>query len=230
MAAEKPAKGEPALMKDLFFDPPEATGGKWRRKICEGALTWRGPKYGYSIFVQHMTGTHSATWRRGLDELKSNKGGDGSLDGYVRRAASDEAMNLFNWIDWVVFESLPFSAVENPRMRKYSSLQPIAAKTLTKSMELLSQRALGKLKDYAPDSNVYLKFDSWSCDEEHYTAVSLSWSVGKGEREARYVVASLIFQRIWRRLKTLKTTKRTLRATENDETITSSAEDTATIS
>ena len=157
MAAEKPAKGEPALMKEHFFHPPETADGKWRRKICEGALTWRGPKYGYSIFVQHMTGTHSATWRRDLDELKSNKGGDGSLDGYIRRAASDKAMNLFNWIDWVVFENLPFSAVENPRMRRHSSLQPIAAKTLTKSMELLSQRALGKLKDYAPDSNVHLK-------------------------------------------------------------------------
>ena len=77
MAAEKPTKGEPALIKERFFHPPETADGKWRCKICEGALTWRGPKYGYSIFVQHMTGTHSATWRRDLDELKSNKGGDG---------------------------------------------------------------------------------------------------------------------------------------------------------
>ena len=109
-----------------------------------------------------MKGSHSSTWRRDLDELKSNNARNCSLDGYVRRTVSDKAINLFNWVDWVVFESLPFSAVENPRMRKYSSLQPIAAKTLTKSMELLSQRALGKLKDYVPDSNVYLKFDSWS--------------------------------------------------------------------
>ena len=56
MAVEKPAKGEPALMKDLFFDPPEATGGKWKCKLCEGALTWRGSNSGYSAFVQHMKG------------------------------------------------------------------------------------------------------------------------------------------------------------------------------
>ena len=62
-------------------------------------------------------------------------------------------------------------------MRKYSSLVPITTDTLMKYMELLNQRVLGKLKDYVPDSNVYLKFDSWSCDDEHYTAVNLSWSL-----------------------------------------------------
>ena len=155
MAAEKPAKGEPALMKDLFFDPPEATGGKWKCKLCEGALTWRGSNSGYSVFVQHMKGSHSSTWRRDLDELKSNNARNGNLDGYVRRTVSDKAINLFNWIDWVVFEDLPFSAVENPRMRKYSSLQPITTDTLMKYMELLNQRVLGKLKDYVPDSNVW---------------------------------------------------------------------------
>ena len=99
MAAEKPAKGEPALMKDLFFDPPEATGGKWKCKFCEGALTWRGSNSGYSAFVQHMKGSHSSTWRRDLDELKSNNARNGNLDGYVRRTVSDKAINLFNWID-----------------------------------------------------------------------------------------------------------------------------------
>ena len=107
MAAEKPAKGEPALMKDLFFDPPEATGGKWKCKLCEGALTWRGSNSGYSAFVQHMKGSHSSTWRRDLDELKSNNARNGNLDGYVRRTVSDKAINLFNWIDWMVFENLP---------------------------------------------------------------------------------------------------------------------------
>ena len=108
-------------MKDLFFDPPEATGGKWKCKLCEGALTWRGSNSGYSAFVQHMKGSHSSTWRRDLDELKSNNARNGNLDGYVRRTVSDKAINLFNWIDWVVFEDLPFSAVENPRMRKCST-------------------------------------------------------------------------------------------------------------
>jgi hypothetical protein len=42
MAAEKPAKGEPALIKEYFFNPPESTDGKWKCKLCEGALTWRG--------------------------------------------------------------------------------------------------------------------------------------------------------------------------------------------
>ena len=47
-----------------------------------------------------------------MDELKSNNARNGNLDGYVRRTVSDKAINLFNWIDWVVLESLPFSAVE----------------------------------------------------------------------------------------------------------------------
>ena len=147
MAAEKPAKGEPALMKDLFFYPPETTDGKWIYKLCEGALTWRGSNSGYSAFVQHMTGSHSSTWRRDLNELKSNNARNGNLDGYVRRTVSDKAINLFNWIDWVVFENLSFSVVENPRTRKYSSLQPITADTLMKHMGLLSQRVLEKLKE-----------------------------------------------------------------------------------
>ena len=87
---------------------------------------------------------------------ESNNARNGNLDDYVRRTASDKAINLFNWIDWEVFENLPFSAVENPRMRKCSSLQPITIDALMKCMELLSQRVLGKLKEYVPNSGVRL--------------------------------------------------------------------------
>jgi len=226
MAAEKPAKGEPALMKDLFFDPPEATGGKWKCKLCEGALTWRGSNSGYSAFVQHMKGSHSSTWRRDLDELKSNNARNGNLDFYVRRTVSDKAINLFNWIDWVVFEDLPFSAVENPRMRKYSSLQPITTDTLMKYMELLNQRVLGKLKDYVPDSNVYLKFDSWSCDDEHYTAVNLSWSAGKGKREKCTLCCGVFdLPEDMEMVENVEDDEEDSADDENHETITFSAED-----
>ena len=118
-----------------------------------------------------------------MDDIKSNRARSGNLNGYVRRAVSDEAINLLCWIDWVVVESLPFSAVKNPRTRKPSSLQPITTDTLMKHMGLLSQRVLEKLKECAPDSGVHLKLDSWSCDDEHYTTVNLSWSAGKGKRE-----------------------------------------------
>ena len=96
MASEKPAKGEPALMKEFFFIPPDNSGGKWKCKLCDGTLKWKGPNSGYSIFVQHMTGSHSSTWRKDLDDLKSNNARNGNLDGYVRRTVSDKAINLFN--------------------------------------------------------------------------------------------------------------------------------------
>ena len=71
MAAEKPAKGEPALIKEYFFNPPESTDGKWKCKLCEGALTWRGSNSGYSAFVQHMKGSHSSTWAPKADIVES---------------------------------------------------------------------------------------------------------------------------------------------------------------
>ena len=125
-------------MKEHFFKPPETTGGKWKRLQRDGALAWRGPNSSYSAFAQHMTGSHSST---------SNRARSGKLDGYVRRAVPDKAINLFYWIDWVVFECLPFSVLENPRTRKCSSLQPMTTDTLMKRMGLLSQRVLEKLKE-----------------------------------------------------------------------------------
>ena len=92
MAAKKPAKGEPALIKECFFNIQETTGGKWVCKKCDGALRWRGSNSGYSAFAQHMTGAHSITWRKNLDDLKSNETRNGNLEGYIRRTVLDKAI------------------------------------------------------------------------------------------------------------------------------------------
>ena len=72
--------------------------------------------------------------------------------------------------------------MERPKTRKFTTLQSVSIGTLMKYMEFLNQIVLEKLKVYVPNNGVYLKFDYWSCDDEHYTAVNLSLSVDKGKK------------------------------------------------
>ena len=40
----------------------------------------------------------------------------------------EKTKNIFGWLDLVIMESFPFSIVEDPFMRQYSRLSPIARK------------------------------------------------------------------------------------------------------
>ena len=95
-----------------------------------------------------------------------------------------------------------------------------------KYMELLNQRVLEKLKEYVPDSGLYLKFDLWSCDDEHYAAVNLSWSAGKSKKEKCTLCCGVFdLPEDMEMVENIEDDEEESENDENDETITFSAED-----
>ena len=54
--------------------------------------------------------------------------------------------NLFNWVEWIVKDLLPFNFCEKALVRKYTRLQPINVETLMKGLLKLTILVEQKIK------------------------------------------------------------------------------------
>ena len=72
--------------------------------------------------------------------------------------ATPVAANTYKWMDWIVTDDLPLTAVEKKNYRKYSSLQSITYKTLLKYMLRTENIVVEAIKRELP-SNFGIIFD-----------------------------------------------------------------------
>ena len=87
-----------------------------------------------SAMITHIKMKHDGSWQKVLEQaineaLKDNH----KMDDYLIMPTA-EVSNIYKWMDWIIACDLSLSAIENPKFREYSSLQPICVKTLKKHM------------------------------------------------------------------------------------------------
>ena len=82
--------------------------------------------------------------------------------------------NLFNWVEWIVKDVLPFNFCEKALVRKYTQLQPISVETLMKGLLKLTIRVEQKIKELLPYVFA-LVFDGWSSHGTHFLTIFATW-------------------------------------------------------
>lgn len=141
-------------------------------KECQARVKWQGKKTGYKQFIQHVQ--QHTDWKVKMKRVIDAKAGkEGRLHGLgftITKKISPKAKNLMGWIDQIVFGDKPFDISENEIELKYSTLEKVSTDTIMKYLEGLSLVVQEKLKTILP-SKIWLKFDSWSYGDEHYTAI-----------------------------------------------------------
>ncbi|DBA05373.1 TPA: hypothetical protein N0F65_007535 [Lagenidium giganteum] len=78
-----------------------------------------------------------------LDEYVVRAPRQDTLENYVKVTISDEAMNAYKWLSWVVMAQHELNFCEQTRTRKYYSLAPTNAVTLNSNTEAV-KRAVQK--------------------------------------------------------------------------------------
>ena len=105
----------------------------------------------------------------------------------IDKKISDKAKNIYGWIEQIVFGDKPFDTCEDQLKLKYSKLEKISKITVLKYLEGLSEVVQERLKKILP-SKIWLKFDSWTHSDEHYTCIFASWT-DKFEKVKEYLLS-----------------------------------------
>ena len=83
---------------------------------------------------------------------------------------TDDAKNIYRWLDWIISENLSFEFADKETNRKYSNLP-----TLRKYVLLLSEKVKEEIRRLRP-SSFGIIFDGWSLDTEHYLVIFATWT------------------------------------------------------
>ena len=92
-----------------------------------------------------------------------------------RAAATKIAMNMYGGLDWICSKLLPFSIVEDPLSRKYSSLSPICRNTLTSYLQATTKEVENETSLELPDKFTLVN-NGWYKGSTHLCAVFASYS------------------------------------------------------
>jgi len=96
----------------------------------------------------------------------------GGMLKYLKKQASVKAENIWEWIDWILEDNLPFEFVESNKTRTNSKLVAISTNTLKKYMKALMHKVEGKLGAMLKSLKSFgLITDGWSIDSDHYMAL-----------------------------------------------------------
>jgi hypothetical protein len=175
---------KPADIAAAFFE--ELPDRVFRCRACSDNKCLKS-KQGYSNLINHVLACHH-NWKDQFAQAQASKG---SLTSFITRKVSDRANGLFGWIQQVILLDLPVSIVDNQIFRKYSSLPKLSSKTFVKYMRLLGEKVEQRLRRQieltAIPKKVGIIFDSWTCEQEHFTSLFVTWTTPKDYVEERMI-------------------------------------------
>ena len=102
---------------------------------------------GYTNLISHIRAEHS-TYLNEIQEAKKNE--DRRIQSKLP-LVTNNAKNIFGWLDWIVSENREFSFCEKPLVHKYSCLNPITRPTLQKYSTLLTKKVEEKIVNALPE-------------------------------------------------------------------------------
>ena len=128
--------------------------------------------------ISHIRAEHS-TYLNEIQEAKKSE--DRRIQSKLP-LVTNNAKNIFGWLDWIVTEYREFSFCEKPLVHKSSCLNPITRPPLQKYSTLLTKKVEEKIVNALPEE-FGLIVDGWSCRTTHYLAVFASYLGSDGYQE-----------------------------------------------
>ena len=157
----------------FFWNDDQANPGKVVCTMCDCNRKKPSASEGYTNLMQHLNTQHKefeAIYAR--EKTTDSVIRVGGMLKYLKKQASVKAENIWEWIDWILEDNLPFEFVESNKARENSKLQSISANTLKKYMTALLHKVEGKLEALLKALKTFgLITDGWTIDSDHYMAL-----------------------------------------------------------
>ena len=134
---------------------------------CKDTIKADVAKHGYQNCKVHLKLNHEHDWEGWVKAYK--QGGKGPIDKFFC-TPSDKAKNIYEWIEWIVEDNLPFYFVERKNTRTKSKLKKISKRSVKKYMTLLVCEVKNVIRKRLP-STFGLIIDGWSIDSDHYSGI-----------------------------------------------------------
>ena len=148
-----------------------------------GRIRKQKPGSGYANLMNHVRSEHP-TYERDMAS---------QISVISRTCVSRKALNIYNWITWVINGNHPLSFVDNQYTRKYTNLEPISSKTLISYMEKLEKVVENAIKSKLPERFAIL-IDGWSGeDSTHYLGIFAVYENTEGKQETPLLAMSPLF-------------------------------------
>ena len=134
------------------------------RKQAKGA--------GVSNLTSHLKDKHQ-DWEQIYNDFKKNNPKAKKAPAGSVFFINPKVITLHSWLDWIVTENLPISAVEKRSFREYSNLESISVDTFEKYLKLVEAGIEKNLKTELP-TDFGLIIDGWTEGSTHYFGVFAS--------------------------------------------------------
>ena len=103
----------------------------------------------------------------------------------------NKTKDIYDWIEFVVENNLPFSACENERFKSKVRMGNITTKTLKEYMKEVGKRMVIKLSEEFTDKVLGIVFDGWSDGRgNHYVAIFLIYEGAFGNAIERLIAVA----------------------------------------
>jgi hypothetical protein len=131
---------------------------------------------GYTNLMSHLKEKHP-DWEKVYSEFRRSNPGKKKADAGAVFFMNPKAVNIHNWLKWVINRNLPLSSVEEPEFREFSNLENISSDTLTKYLRLVDVQIDSKLKNEMP-ARFGIVIDGWTEGTTHYYGLFAAYSKG----------------------------------------------------
>jgi hypothetical protein len=160
------------VLRTLYWSLVNEDEKKWK---CSQCPTMRVKGNGWTNLDDHVFAKHKDCKEKLADFRKiTNKG----ISTFFT-TASENAMNLHDWIEWMVMNDESPTFCENKYVRQNTKLKSITTESLLKHAYKLNEIVKDCVSDELPET-FGLIFDGWSMAGEHYIAIFATWVNAKG--------------------------------------------------
>ena len=148
------------VLRHLYWTLQNEDEKKWK---CNQCPITRVKGNGWTNLDTHVFEKHT-DYKEKLAEFQgSNSKGISSFF----NAASEDAKNFHDWIEWMVMNDESPNFCENKYVRKNTKLKEVSTETLLKYAYKLNEIVKDAISDELPETFVLI-FDGWSMAGEHY--------------------------------------------------------------
>jgi hypothetical protein len=155
-----------AITNTYFKTDSQGVSGYSSKCRCCSTLLSSKSNNGYNGRESHIKTAHPKEYKDFKSKYDNNQ--HGQMDSYVVKSSSSPASKkIYGWLDWIISNDFTLTFVDNPVNRKYSALESITYKTLSKYLHLVAEHVTKRIAESLPDL-FGLCFDGWSHKSSHF--------------------------------------------------------------
>ena len=160
MKKRKREKTEHELASLFYFAKVLGTENEYKCKVCPNVIRTLKAGKGYTNLWTHVSDHHKDYKNEMAISAMNNNNNNNTLNNFLLPL---KEKNIYDWLDWIIGEGLPFITVEKPLTRKYSKLDPISVDTFMKYMNKCTMQVEDYIKSSLPEKFSIL-FDGWTLE------------------------------------------------------------------